>query len=155
MCHQSVGLIARHLEANGFPTIGFSSARTITASANQPRTVFVDLPLGHTVGLPHDRDGQRRILTEGLTAAAAITEPGTIIDLPVRYIDDDWKAEPLSWSRKRQDGGGTRPGAPKGGDTRTARSETPVYQTPDDREAAEAVAWEEQCRVCIGLPEHG
>lgn len=155
MCHQSVGLIARHLEANGFPTIGFTSARTITASANQPRAVFVDLPLGHTVGLPGDREGQRRILSEGLAAASAITEPGTIIDLPVRYVDDDWKAEPLSWSRKRQDGGATRPGASKGGDSRTARSESPVYQTPEDEAAANAVSWDDQCLVCIGLPEPG
>ena len=55
--------------------MGFTSARTITASANQPRGVFVDLPLGHTTGLPGDAVGQRRLLTEGLTAAAAITEP--------------------------------------------------------------------------------
>ena len=52
--------------------MGFTSARTITASANQPRAVFVDLPLGHTTGLPGDAEGQRRILVEGLRAAEAI-----------------------------------------------------------------------------------
>lgn len=135
--------------------MGFTSARTITASANQPRGVFVDLPLGHTTGLPNDPVGQRLILTEGLTAAAAITVPGTIVDLPYRYVDDDWKANPLGWSRKRQNaaasgGGSTRESS---GDSRTPRSETPVWQSDDDRLAAEAVSWDDQCRVCIGLPD--
>ncbi len=130
--------------------MGFTSARTITASANQPRSVFVDLPLGHTTGLPDDPAGQRLILTEGLTAAAAITVPGTIVDLPYRYVDDEWKANPLGWSRKRQDGGQARQSS---GDSRTARSETPVWQSDDDRLAAEAVSWDDQCRVCIGLPD--
>lgn len=158
MCHQSVGLIARQLEAAGIPTLGFTSARTITASANQPRAVFVDLPLGHTTGLPGDPVGQRRILLDGLRAGTAITEPGTIVDLPYRYVDDDWKADPLGWSRKRQDaartgGSGSSAGSGSGGgDSRTPRSPTPVWQTDDDRLAAEAVPWEDQCRVCIGLP---
>ena len=149
MCHQSVGLIARHLEATGIPTIGFTSARTITASANPPRSVFVDLPLGHTTGLPDDPDGQRQLLTEGLRSAAAITEPGTIVDLPYRYVDDDWKANPLGWSRKRQTSGAA---SKPSGDSRTGRSDQPRYQNDDDREAAEAVSWDEQCRTCIGLP---
>lgn len=131
------------------PTVGFTSARTITASANQPRAVFVDLPLGHTTGLPHDPVGQRRILTDGLQAAAAMTEPGTIADLPYRYVDDEWKANPLGWSRKRQDGGQA---GRSSGDSRTERTDQPVYQTDDDRSAADAVAWDDQCRVCVGLP---
>jgi hypothetical protein len=109
--------------------------------------VFVDLPLGHTTGLPHDVDGQRRILTEGLTAAHALTSPG-IVDLPYRYVDDDWKASPLSWSRRRQDDGRSSTSA---GDTRTARSPEPQYQGEDDRAAAEAVTWDDQCQVCVGL----
>lgn len=132
--------------------MGFTSARTITASANQPRAVFVDLPLGHTTGLPGDAEGQRRILVDGLRAAEAMTVPGTIVDLPYRYVDDDWKANPLGWSRKRQDGGGT-PARESGGDSRTPRSPDPVWQSEADRAAAEAVPWDDQCRVCIGLPE--
>lgn len=148
MCHQSVGLIARHLEAAGVPTIGFTSARTITGSVNPPRSVFVDAPLGHTTGAPNDADGQRRLLVDGLTAGHAIAEPGTIVDLPYRWHDDAWRADPLSWSRRRQDAG--EAGKPAG-DTRSPRSEEPRYQTDDDRAAAEAVAWEDQCRVCVGL----
>ncbi len=147
MCHQSVGLIARHLEANGFPTVGFTSARTITASANPPRSVFLDLPLGHTTGPPNEPETQRRILSEGLIAGMALSNPG-IADLPYRYIDDDWKADPLSWSRRRQEAGATKKA---GGDTRTDRSDEPQYQSDDDAAAAAAVRHEDQCLTCIGL----
>jgi hypothetical protein len=138
--------------------VGFTSARTITASANPPRSVFLDLPLGHTTGLPGDREGQRRILSQGLTAAAAMTEPGSIHDLDFRFVDDDWKAEPLSWSRKRQERAGSAPEPPSAAageslpaDTRTPRSDEPVYQTPEDAAAAAQVDWDSQCLVCIGL----
>jgi D-proline reductase (dithiol) PrdB len=130
------------------PTVGFTSARSITASANQPRAVFVDLPLGHTTGVPGDPSGQRQLLRDGLAAAHAMTEPGTIVDLPYRYVDDRWKADPLSWSRKRQNAG--KAGTPAG-DTRTTRSAEPRYQNDDDRAAAEAVGWDEQCQVCLGI----
>ena len=107
------------------------------------------MPLGHTTGGPGDPETQRAILRAGLEAGAAMTEPGSIVDLPWRWLDDGWKADPLSWSRKRQDSG--RTGSRSGGDTRTARSDEPRYQTDDDRAAAEAVAWDRQCEVCLGL----
>lgn len=153
MCHQSVGLIGRHLEAAGFPTLGFTSARTITAAANPPRSAFLDVPLGHTTGGPNDPDTQRTILRAGLEAGAAIAEPGTIVDLPWRWRDDDWKADPLSWSRKRQSSGQTS--SRSGGDTRTARSDEPRYQNDADRAAAEAQARDDQCLVCLGIDGPG
>ncbi|MGF1597838.1 MAG: hypothetical protein ACFCVK_13050 [Acidimicrobiales bacterium] len=110
--------------------------------------MFVDLPLGHTTGLPHDATGQRRLLVEGLTAAHALTEPGAIVDLPYRYVDDEWKANPLGWSRKRQ-GSGTA--GSSSGDSRAGRSAEPVFQSDDDRRAAAAVDWDDQCLVCVGL----
>ncbi len=148
MCHQSVGLIGRHLEAAGFPTLGFTSAYSITASANQPRSVFLDVPLGHTTGGPNDPETQRSILRTGLQAGASMAAPGTIIDLPWRWRDDDWKADPLSWSRRRQDSGQTRKPA---GDTRSGRSDEPRYQTDEDRAAAEAASFEDQCLSCLGI----
>ncbi len=110
--------------------------------------MFVDLPLGHTTGLPHDTSGQRTLLAEGLAEAHRLTEPGSIIDLPYRYVDDDWKAEPLGWSRIRQNEGTT---AESAGDTRTTRSPEPKYQTEADRDAAEQIEWDRQCQVCVGL----
>ena len=54
-----MGLVARHLEANGIPTVTFSCARDITEAVRPPRSVFLDYPLGSTCGRPHDRANQR------------------------------------------------------------------------------------------------
>lgn len=143
-----MGLISRHVEATGIPTVGLTSARSITARANPPRAVFADLPLGHTSGAPDDPAGQRQLVLGALEAAMAMDEPGTIAELDVRWADDDWKAEPLSWRRRRRSEGGTGGG---GGDTRRPRHPDPQYQEPHDRALAEARSHDEQCRVCIGL----
>lgn len=121
-----------------------TSARTITASAFPPRAAFVDAPLGHTAGPAHEPGLQRRFVEAALQTAVTATGPGTIVDLPYRWHDDAWRANPLSWSRSNTDGG-------DGGDTRSPRSTEPRYQTEDDRAAAEARSHDEQCRVCIGL----
>ncbi len=112
----------------------------------------MDGPLGHTTGAPHDPEGQRQLLLDGLRAGHAIDEPGTIVDLPYRWHDDEWRADPLSWSRTRQDTGQT--GVPAG-DTRTSRSPQPQYQSDDDRTAAASVSWDDQCKVCLGLDRPG
>jgi len=83
--------------------------------------------------MPQDADGQRSIVLDGLEAGAAITTSGTITPLNYRFVDDGWKADPLGWSRKRQSAGTT---ATPSGDTRSTRSEKPIYQTPDDEAAA-------------------
>jgi hypothetical protein len=127
-----------------------TSARTITARANPPRSVFLDLPLGHTSGPPNDRAVQTRIVREALERGAAITEPGTIIDLDYRWHHDRWKRAPLSWSRSRDLG--DVPADSGTNDTRTARIAEPQYQTQADREAAAAVRWSDQCDTCLGLP---
>lgn len=119
--------------------------------------MFLDVPLGHTTGGPNDPETQRAILQAGLQAGfgagpddeTAMTEPGTIVDLPWRWRDDDWKTDPLSWSRRRQDSG--QSGSPSGSDTRTARSDQPRYQSEADQAAAEAVSFDDQCRVCLGI----
>lgn len=110
--------------------------------------MFLDVPLGHTTGAPGEVDSQRQILQGGLEAGAAMTEPGTIAELPFRWRDDEWKADPLSWSRRRQDSGQTSKPA---GDTRTARSDEPRYQSDEDRAAAAARSHDDQCLVCLGI----
>lgn len=87
-----------------------------------------------------------------MAAGHAIAEPGTIVELDYRWVDDDWKAAPLSWSRKQQSAGSSGSDA---GDTRTDRSKTPVYQSAADEALADERSHEEQCRTCIGLPVDG
>lgn len=135
MCHQSVGLIARAVEAAGIPTLCLTSAWSITRSVWPPRAAFVDLPLGHTSGRPGDRDGQRRLVRNALAAFESITVPGTIVDLGESWGDDAWRADPM--------GGG------KGGDSRSERLPSPQYQNDDDaRRAAERLGEDVACQAC-------
>lgn len=147
MCHQSVGLIARHLEANGIPTVTLSSARSITAAVRPPRSVFVDFPLGHTSGRPHAIDEQRAIVAAALRMAAEADWPGAIVDLPLEWDEDHaWKDGVL-----RPTGAGGATGSPTG-DQRAARTREPVWQHDDDRLAAEAAHRDGPCGSCIGTP---
>ena len=88
-----MGLVARHLEANGIPTVTFSCARDITQSVRPPRSVFLDYPLGSTCGRPHDAANQRAVLLAGLRLLETGRTPGEIVDLP-----DEWSADE-TWKR--------------------------------------------------------
>jgi hypothetical protein len=92
-----VGLIQREIEQKGIPTIGISIVRSYYEKVRPPRTVFLRWPFGHPCGEPFKAQQQRVIVAEALRALVAITEPGTIIDLPYRwrrekYEDKDIKA---------------------------------------------------------------
>jgi hypothetical protein len=132
VCHQSVGLIAREIEAAGIPTLSLTSAWSITAAVRPPRAAFVDHPLGRTSGRAGDPEGQRTILASALATFETLDEPGTIVDLGCLWGDDEWRARPLSTG----DGGSGRSG--ERGDARGQRHPTPQYQTDDDRRLAEA-----------------
>ena len=80
MCHQTVSLVARHLEENGVPTVVLSNARDITERAFTPRALFTNYPLGNPVGRPGDPEDQRRGLRAALALLETATEPGEIID---------------------------------------------------------------------------
>ena len=81
MCHQTVSLVARHLEANGIPTIIIGSALDILQSAAPPRATYLDYPLGHTCGKPFDGTDQLDIVRRSLRQLELITTPGDIVDL--------------------------------------------------------------------------
>jgi hypothetical protein len=87
-----VGLIARAVEAAGIPTLCMTSALDITRAVNPPRAVFVNFPLGHQTGRPHQPDQQRAIVCDALRAFETITRPGTIIELP--YV---WDPHDRGW----------------------------------------------------------
>jgi hypothetical protein len=92
VCHQSVGLIAREVEAAGIPTLCMTSACDITQAVNPPRAVFVNYPLGHQTGKPDDPENQRAIVRDALSAFETISKPGTIVELP--YV---WDANDRRW----------------------------------------------------------
>ena len=92
MCHQTVSLVARHLEENGISTVTFSNAKDITSSACNPRSIFSDYPLGNACGKPHDVENQRAVLMTGFKLLEEAKEPGHIVDTPFTWKDDEeWK----------------------------------------------------------------
>ena len=122
MCHQSVGLIARHAEAAGISTLCMTSALDITQSVHPPRAAFLDYPLGHTTGKPHQPALQRDILLQALEAFTSLTMPGSVKKLPFRWsVDEAWKET-----------------AQQGPDDRQPRYDTPQYQSEEDRQRAES-----------------
>jgi len=127
VCHQTVSLIARHLEENGIPTLCLGSALDILRAGRPPRAAFVDYPLGHSAGRPFDTQDQLAVLTAALEAFEAITAPGDLVVLPNRWPENDWALAAQSEET---------------GDTRQPRDESPQWQFPEDRQAAMASgAW--------------
>ncbi len=77
MCHQTVSLVARHLEENGIPTVVIGSARDIVEYCGVPRFVFTDFPLGNPSGLPWQADMQQAIVGMALDLLEQATAPRT------------------------------------------------------------------------------
>lgn len=117
MDHQSVGLIARHAETSGMPTLCMSSALDITKSVNPPRAAFLDYPLGHIIGKPRHPALQRSILIEALDAFCSLTKPGSVKMLPFKFSEDPYWKKAVEMS----------------GDERLPRYDTPQYQTQEDK----------------------
>ena len=92
MCHQTVSLAARHLEANGIPTVVFGCARDIVEHCGVPRFVFSDFPLGNPTGKPFDAAMQREVAGLGLDLLETATRPGTtVVNLHEWSPDQSWK----------------------------------------------------------------
>ncbi len=136
-----MGLIARQLESAGLTTICLTSARDITRAAWPPRGAFLDFPLGHTSGRPHEPALNRSIMLDALAVVEQADEPGTIVDLPYRWDDDDgWKDTVM----RPAEGG-------EWDDDRSERFGDPQFQCELDRTAAEATHAGQDCLVCAGI----
>ena len=87
-----MSLVARHLEANGIPTVVIATARDIVEQCGVPRLVFIDFPLGNPCGLPFDVDMQSRILEMALGLLETADEPRTTVVAPYSWpAGEKWK----------------------------------------------------------------
>src|ERR1700757_1981071 len=77
VCHQTCSLVARHLEANGVPTVVMGCAKDIVEHAAVPRFLFSDFPLGNSAGKPHDFASQDRTLELALQVLETAPGPRT------------------------------------------------------------------------------
>ena len=76
-----MGLVQRAIEEAGIATISVTMAPDVTRRVRVPRAAAVAFPLGHPFGYPGEAFRQRELLVRLLREAAAIREPGTIVDL--------------------------------------------------------------------------
>jgi hypothetical protein len=92
-----VSLVARHLEAQGIPTVVFGCARDIVEHCGVPRFVFTDFPLGNPAGRPFDPESQRHIVELGLGLLETATGPRTTLRSPYEWsADTAWKDKVLT-----------------------------------------------------------
>jgi D-proline reductase (dithiol) PrdB len=94
VCHQTISLVARHLEANGISTVVMGCAKDIVEHAAVPRFLFSDFPLGNSAGKPHDPTSQAFTLEFALRVLETAAGPQTTVQSPLRWRSDAaWKRD--------------------------------------------------------------
>ena len=94
VCHQTISLIARQLEANGIATVVMGCAKDIVEHAAVPRFLFSDFPLGNSAGRPHDPISQAFTLELALRVLEAAPAAQTTVQSPLRWsADASWKRD--------------------------------------------------------------
>ena len=94
VCHQSVSLVARHLEAAGVATVVMGAAKDIVEHCGVPRFCFSDFPLGNSAGKPFDPASQAATLELALRVLEAAPGPRTTVQSAQRWADDaSWKLD--------------------------------------------------------------
>jgi hypothetical protein len=103
MCVQSVGLAQRAIEKQGMVTVSLTNMPFITEKIGVPRAVAVEFPFGMIWGRPGDEEMHKKIMVHMLEAVETIDKPGTIIELPYIWPEEDRKKrdwfpkEPVPW----------------------------------------------------------
>jgi hypothetical protein len=94
VCHQSLSLVARLLEASGIATVVMGCAKDIVEHVGVPRFLFSDFPLGNAAGRPHDVESQALTLELALALLEAAPAPRTTVQSPLRWSTSaDWKLD--------------------------------------------------------------
>lgn len=94
VCHQTVSLVARLLEAHGITTVVMGCAKDIVERVGVPRLLFSDFPLGNAAGRPHDPASQAFTLELALRLLESAPAARTTVQSPLRWSDSaDWKLD--------------------------------------------------------------
>lgn len=94
VCHQTLSLIARYLEAHGISTVLLGCAKDIPEYCGVPRFLFSDFPLGNAAGKPHDKTSQRQTMDLALKLLEGAPAARTTVQSAQRWSDDsDWKLD--------------------------------------------------------------
>ena len=94
MCHQTVSLAARYLEAHGIPTVIMGCAKDIVEHCGVPRFLWSDFPLGNPAGRPFDVESQAQTLELALRVLESAPAARTTVQSPLRWSEDAaWKLD--------------------------------------------------------------
>ena len=76
LCHQTIGLVARAIEAAGIPTMTLSVVKDVVENVRPPRVALYNGEFGSVAGKPNFPEHQRRILDESLRLIEPMDQPG-------------------------------------------------------------------------------
>jgi D-proline reductase (dithiol) PrdB len=94
VCHQSVALAARLLEASGVATVVLGCAHDIVERIGVPRHVFSDFPLGNAAGRPNDLESQRFTLELALGLLEGAESARSSVESPLAWsATSTWKLD--------------------------------------------------------------
>lgn len=100
MCHQTVSLAARHLEAHGIPTVIMGCAKDIVEHCGVPRFLWSDFPLGNSAGRPFDIASQAETLELALRVLERAPAARTTVQSPLRWsAAASWKHDYLDLTK--------------------------------------------------------
>ncbi len=100
VCHQTLALAARHLEAHGIATVVMGCAKDVVEHCGVPRFLFSDFPLGNAAGRPRGPDSQARTLGLALALLESAPAARTTLQSPLRWSDSwAWKRDYMDASR--------------------------------------------------------
>ena len=94
VCHQTLSLVARALEAEGIATVIMGCAQDIPEHVGVPRLLFSDFPLGNAAGKPWDAASQEATLALALELLVAASAPRTTVRSSQRWsASAEWKLD--------------------------------------------------------------
>ena len=94
VCHQTLSLVARCLEAAGIATVLMGCAKDIVEHVGVPRFLFSDFPLGNAAGRPNDAESQSLTLELALRLLESAPGPRTTLQSPLRWSEShEWKLD--------------------------------------------------------------
>lgn len=94
VCHQTLSLVARYLEAAGIPTVLLACAKDIVEHCGVPRVMFSDFPLGNAAGKPNDPASQAATLELAFRTLESAPAARTTVQSPQRWsASHAWKQD--------------------------------------------------------------
>ena len=90
-------MLARTIEAAGLSTIMITTMPFWAEKVGVPRTLAVEFPFGHTLGQPHNKIQQMRVIHQALAVLESADTPGEIVHSteiwpkPVKETKASWQ----------------------------------------------------------------